>query len=93
VPGNPNGFYPFKSYFDQKVFGLYLARSVYVEPKWGDLQGKGSFLAQTYTDDNQLLVLLASVKYGEGEIYLAPSYRVDENNAFNDMLFFNMILK
>lgn len=92
VPGNPHGFYPFKSYYDQKVFGLYVARSVYIEPKWGDLQGSGSFLTQTYTEDNQLLVLLASIQYGKGEIYLTPSYPVDENNAFNDMLFFNLIV-
>lgn len=92
VPGNPHGFYPFKSYYDQRVYGLYVARSVYIEPKWGDLQGKGYFLDKIYTEDNQLLVLLASVRYGKGQIYLVPTYPVDENTAFNDMLFYNLIL-
>jgi len=92
VPGHPHGFYPFKSFYDQQVYGLYIARSAYPEPIWGDLAGKGEFLSTTFTPDRQLLVLLASVSYGKGKIILAPSYSVDENNPFNDMLFFNQII-
>ena len=40
-----------------------------------------------------VLVLLGTIDYGRGKIILAPSYPVDGNNAFNDMLFFNMILQ
>jgi beta-galactosidase len=38
-------------------------------------------------------VLLAALDYGKGKIVLAPSYPVDANHAFNDLLFFNLILK
>lgn len=40
---------------------------------------------------NTLLVLLGEISYGKGKILLAPSYPVEENNAINDLLFFNMI--
>jgi hypothetical protein len=38
-----------------------------------------------------LLVLLGEINYGKGKILLAPSYPVDANEAFNDMIFFNLI--
>jgi hypothetical protein len=38
-----------------------------------------------------LLTLMGEISYGKGKIILAPSYPVDDNNAFNDMLFFNLI--
>jgi beta-galactosidase len=38
-----------------------------------------------------LLILLGEINYGKGRIMLTPSYPVDENNAFNDMLFFNLV--
>ncbi len=38
------------------------------------------------------LVLLGEIEYGLGKIILAPTYPVDENNAFNDLLFFNIIM-
>lgn len=40
---------------------------------------------------DNLLVLIGEIEYGKGKILLAPSYPIDENEAFNDMLFFNMI--
>jgi hypothetical protein len=37
------------------------------------------------------LTLAGSITLGKGKILLAPSYPVDDKNAFNDLLFFNMI--
>jgi len=93
VPGDPYGFYPFKSYFPQEVHGLYIARTAYPEPIWGGLAGKGEYLQSIFTSDRELLVLLGMIHYGKGKIILAPSYPVDDDNAFNDMLFFNLIMK
>ncbi len=42
---------------------------------------------------DKLLVLLAEIDYGKGKILLAPGYPVDGNEAFNDLLFYNLILK
>ncbi len=39
-----------------------------------------------------LLVLLGIIDYGKGKIILNPSYHVDDDNAFSDMLFYNMIV-
>jgi beta-galactosidase len=39
-----------------------------------------------------LLTLMGEISYGKGKIILAPSYPVDDNNAFNDMLFFNHLI-
>jgi hypothetical protein len=39
-----------------------------------------------------LLVLIGEIDYGKGKILLMPSYTVDEDNAFSDMLFFNAII-
>ena len=49
----------------------------------------GTYMAR----NDKLLVLIGAIDYGKGKIIIAPSYPVDENHAFNDMLFFNMINK
>lgn len=41
---------------------------------------------------NTLLVLIGEIAYAKGKILLTPSYPVNENNAINDMLFFNTII-
>ena len=38
-----------------------------------------------------LLTLFGEISYGKGRIILAPSYPVDANEAFNDMVFFEML--
>jgi len=43
-----------------------------------------------FRPDN-LFTLMGEITYGKGKIILAPSYPVDANNAFNDMLFFNLV--
>ncbi len=40
---------------------------------------------------DRLLTIAGSISLGKGKILLAPSYPVDDKNAFNDLLFFNMI--
>lgn len=47
----------------------------------------GAYVAR----NDVLLVLLGAIDYGKGKIILAPSYPVDANQAFNDLLFFNLI--
>ncbi len=91
VPGDPLGFYPFKSHYPQEVHGLYMARTAYPEPIWGELAGKGEYLREIFTPDRELLILLGKIHYGEGKIILAPSYPVDDGSPFNDMVFFNLI--
>ena len=51
-----------------------------------------SFGAFFYNPD-KLLTLIGTVKYGKGKIILAPSYPVDLNNPFSDLLYYNMITK
>jgi hypothetical protein len=67
VPGNPNGFYPFKSDYPTHVYGTYAARP------------------------DILRVLIGTIDYGKGKIILVPTYPVDDNHPFNDLLFYNMI--
>lgn len=50
-------------------------------------QAYGAWLARPDT----LLVLLGEINFGKGKILLAPSYPVDANEAFNDLLFFNLV--
>lgn len=38
-----------------------------------------------------LLTLVGEISYGKGKITLLPSYPVDDNNAFNDLMFFSVI--
>ena len=45
------------------------------------------------TENVSLLVLVGSIQYGKGTIVLAPTYPVDQNTAFSDLLFFNLIIK
>ena len=40
---------------------------------------------------DRLLTLYGEIMYGKGRIMLAPSYPVDANEAFNDMVFFEML--
>jgi hypothetical protein len=66
-----------------------------------DPKGFGPFVAATqqtaygayFARPDKLLVLIGEVQYGKGKIILAPGYAVDDNQAFNDLLFYNMILK
>jgi len=53
----------------------------------------GVYVARAaYTENSgSLLALPAAVKWGQGSIILAPSYPVDQNNPFNDPVFFNII--
>jgi hypothetical protein len=81
VPGSPVGFYPFESTNQLGAYGLFVARP--------DRQA-GAF---PETASPSLLVLLGSIDYGKGKIMLAPSYPVDANHAFNDMIFYNLIAK
>ena len=50
-------------------------------------QSNGAFFFRP----EELLTLLGTIQYGKGKIILAPSYNVDEQQAFNDLLFFKMI--
>ncbi|MDR0844444.1 MAG: hypothetical protein LBN71_04425 [Tannerella sp.] len=47
----------------------------------------GTFVARP----NHLRVLIGTIDYGKGKIILAPTYPVDDNHPFNDLLFYNMI--
>jgi len=47
----------------------------------------GAYLARP----NVLRVLIGTMDYGKGKIILSPAYPVDSDNAFNDLLFFNII--
>jgi len=69
VPGDPVGFFPFKSKHPIRAYGMYVARP------------------------SQLLVLLGEIEYGQGRILLCPGYPVDQNNAFTDLLFFNLLVE
>jgi hypothetical protein len=52
-------------------------------------QSHGAFLFRP----DQLITLIGSLQYGKGKIILAPSYPVDLQNPFSDLLFYNMITK
>ncbi len=76
APRGPVGFYPFASTKRLAVYGLHVSRPA----DWSKSDAK-----QT------LLVLLGTIDHGKGKIILAPSYPVDRNTAFCDLLFYNMI--
>jgi len=83
VPDHPTGFYPFASDKPMQVYGLYMARPM-------------KFCRTVKDPDAErrtLLVLAGAIRYGKGSILLHPGYPVDASNPFNDMLFFNMLLK
>jgi beta-galactosidase len=75
--GNPVGFYPFRSAYPQKAYGLYFARHYKRD--------------QRIPERNNTLILIGELEYGKGKILLKPCYPVDENSAFADMLFFDMV--
>ncbi|MFI3320280.1 MAG: hypothetical protein SNH01_05320 [Rikenellaceae bacterium] len=84
VTGDPRGFYPFDSKYNKTAHGLYMCR-----PWLCKTPAIGYRMKEVQPT---LAVTLATIKYGEGEIILNPCYLVEENTAFTDMLFFNMIL-
>jgi hypothetical protein len=55
--------------------------------------GKQTAYGAYFARPDKLLVLIGEIEYGKGKIILAPGYAVDENQAFNDLLFYNMILR
>ena len=75
--GNPRGFYPFSSDYKLKTYGLYFAHQFKTNPKFSE---------QTNT-----LVTYGEIQYGKGRILLNISYWVDNNNAFCDLLFYNIL--
>lgn len=75
--GDPRGFYPFESNYEQKAYGLYFAHSFKNNP--------------IFKDENNTLVTFGEIKYGKGRILLNTSYWVDQNTAFSDLIFFNML--
>ena len=75
--GDPIGFYPFRSTYLQKAYGLYFARQFKRDER--------------IPERNNTLILIGELEYGKGKILLNPCYPVDENSAFADMLFFNMV--
>lgn len=75
--GNPRGFYPFSSDYKLKTYGLYFAHQFKTNPKFSE---------QTNT-----LVTYGEIQYGKGRILLNTSYWVDNNNAFCDLLFYNIL--
>ncbi|MFI3322685.1 MAG: glycoside hydrolase family 2 TIM barrel-domain containing protein [Rikenellaceae bacterium] len=83
VSGNPYGFYPFQSNFKTTAYGLYLSR-----PWLCKIAPLGYRMEEI---EPTVAVTLASIEYGKGKIILNPCYWIDENNAFTDMLFFNMV--
>ena len=75
--GNPKGFYPFSSDHTTNIYGLYFAHQF----------SRNS----NFSDETNLLVTYGEIEYGKGKILLDTSYWVDDNNAFTDLLFFNII--
>ncbi len=84
VPSDPYGFYPFESDYNLSVYGVYMSR-----PWLCKIPPIGYRMKEVQPT---MAVLLAAIDYGEGRIILNPCYHIDEENAFSDMLFFNMIL-
>jgi hypothetical protein len=60
------------------------------QPAWQDYTSPKS---NEWSIAPSFAVLLGTIDYGRGKIVLAPSYPVDDNHAFNDLLFFNLIGK
>lgn len=68
--------------------GFYPFKSNYPVTSYGAFLFRGPFLKWSAPD---LTILLGQINYGKGKILLNPCYHVDEDNAFNDLLFFNFI--
>lgn len=75
--GSPRGFYPFRSDYKQRAYGIYFAHQYKKDTR--------------FNDGNNTLVTYGEIEYGKGKILLNTSYWVDENNAFTDLLFFNIL--
>ena len=82
---DPFGFYPFESEYKMKVYGLYMSRPWLC--KFPAIGFRRNEIQPTLT------VTLAEIEYGKGKIILNPCYWVDDNNAFTDLLFYNLILE
>jgi hypothetical protein len=88
VPSDPVGFYPLESGRKVNAYGVYVARPWTAKaPPAGKVDEVYDLQAHMPT----MLALLATIEYGKGRIILAPSYPVDEENAFNDLLFYNIL--
>ena len=74
---NPKGFYPFSSDHPTNIYGLYFAHQFSRNPN--------------FNEETNLLVTYGEIEFGKGKILLDTSYWVDDNNAFTDLLFFNII--
>ncbi|MGC6431162.1 MAG: glycoside hydrolase family 2 TIM barrel-domain containing protein [Jejuia sp.] len=46
-----------------------------------------------FENGGKIRVLIGEVAYGKGKVILSKTYPVNANHAFNDLLFYNMILK
>jgi hypothetical protein len=87
VPGDPRGFGPFVSDLPRGAYGAYLARKEgLANPTKLDQKRRVPLV----TDDT-LLVLIGTLDYGKGKLVLQAAYPVDGENAFCDMLFYNLI--
>ncbi len=84
VPSDPIGFYPFVSDYKMGVYGVYMCR-----PWLCKIPPIGYRMKEVQPT---MAVLMGTLDYGSGKIILNPCYTVDQDNAFCDMLFYNMIL-
>lgn len=75
--GDPVGFYPFTSKHKIHTYGLYFAH-----------QYKRN---ENFKNKNNVLITYGEIEYGRGRILINTSYWVDNENAFSDLLFFNML--
>ncbi len=87
VPGDPRGFGPFVSDLPRGAYGAYLARK---EGPANPTKPDQKRRVPLVTDDT-LLVLIGTLDYGKGKLVLQAAYPVDGENAFCDMLFYNLI--
>jgi beta-galactosidase len=80
VPADPKGFYPFASRLPMRVYGLYFARPRIFNASAGPNE-----------EEQHAAGALGTLRHGRGRILLNAGYPVDENHAFNDMLFYGML--
>lgn len=83
VPSDPYGFYPFESEYKMGVYGLYMCR------EW--LCRIAPIGYRMKEVQPTMAVLMGTLDYGKGKIILNPCYHVDDEDAFSEMLFFNMV--
>lgn len=84
VPSDPYGFYPFESDNMLGAYGLYMCR------EW--LCRVPAIGYRMKEVQPTMAVLLGTIDYGAGKIILNPCYHIEEDNAFSDMLFYNMVI-